>query len=170
MISIIEKFIAWVGRTVALLNIVLILLIVIDVILRATLDLTAVWVTEVQWHLFALIFLLGAPYALQQDRHVRVDLFYERFSPQDRATVNRWGTLLLLIPWALLLLITGGQYAYEAWITGEGSPNPGGLPTFVPIKLMIPLAALLLLLQGIALFWKSRLLNPEIAPEEKSAL
>lgn len=140
------------------LNPVLVLFIVADVMLRAAFDLTAVWVTEVQWHLFSLIFLLGAPYALQKDRHVRVDLFYERFSEGNRAAVNFYGTLLLLLPWCLLLLITGGHYAYEAWLSGEGSPNPGGLVTFVPIKIAIPLTALLLLLQGLALAlrdWKT---------------
>ncbi|PHI20989.1 hypothetical protein CEQ90_04695 [Lewinellaceae bacterium SD302] len=157
----IENFVAFIGRSVAWLNVLLILLIIVDVILRAVLDLTAVWVTEVQWHLFSLIFLLGAPYALQEDRHVRVDLFYERFSAKDRATVDLWGTLIFLIPWSILLMVTGSQYAYEAWLSGEGSPNPGGLPTFVPIKLMIPFSALLLLLQGLALAWKNNLLLRE---------
>ncbi|MEM1359986.1 MAG: TRAP transporter small permease subunit [Bacteroidota bacterium] len=154
MIASIEKLIAAVGKAVAWLNVLLVILIVVDVILRASFNLTAVWVTEVQWHLFALIFLLGAPYALQEDRHVRVDLFYEKFSAPDRRKVNVWGTLIFLIPWCVLLLVTGAQYAYEAFINGEGSPNPGGLPTFFPIKLMIPTMAFLLLLQGIAIVFK----------------
>lgn len=151
----IEQIIASIGKAVSWLNVVLVVLIVVDVLLRASMDLTAVWVTEVQWQLFSLIFLLGAPYALQQDRHVRVDLFYERFNDKEKQKVNLWGTLLFLIPWCLLLLITGTRYAYEAFLTGEGSPNPGGLPTFVPIKLMIPFAALLLLLQGLVMVFST---------------
>lgn len=150
----IEKGIALVGRAVSWLNVALIGLIVVDVTLRATLDLTAVWVTEVQWHLFSVVFLLGAPYALQRDRHVRVDLFYERFSSGWQRAVNLWGTLLFLLPWCLLIFITGSRYAYEAFLLGEGSPNPGGLPTYVPIKVVIPLAALLLMLQGLAIVFE----------------
>jgi len=144
----IEKIIAAVGRFAGWLAVPLIVLIVVDVLLRWAFDLTAVWVVEVEWHLFALLFLLGAPFALQRDRHVRVDLFYERFSVRDRAQVDFFGGLLLLLPWCVLLLITGGLYAREAWLSGEGSPNPGGLPIFAPVKSAIPLAALLLLLQG----------------------
>ena len=153
MIKQIEGIIRFIGQAVSWLNIVLVVLIVVDVVLRATLDQTAVWVTEVQWHLFALIFLLGAPYALQKDRHVRVDLFYEKFGAKEKRSVNFWGTLVFLLPWCLLLIITGWGYAYESFLNGEGSPNPGGLPTFFPIKLMIPLMAFLLLLQGIAIMF-----------------
>ncbi|MEL6142590.1 MAG: TRAP transporter small permease subunit, partial [Bacteroidota bacterium] len=141
---------AFLGRLAAGLIPILVLLIVIDVLLRSLFDLTAVWVIEVEWHLFSVIFLLGAPYALQKNRHVRVDLFYEKFKGKDRAQVDFWGALIFLIPWSILILITSIPYAREAWITGEGSPNPGGLPLFGPIKTIIPFTALLLLLQGLA--------------------
>jgi len=145
----IETLIAFIGKAAGLLNLVLIALIVVDVTLRALFDQTAAWVGELSWHLFAVIFLLGIPYALQQDRHVRVDLFYERFNRGDKRLVNLAGALLFLLPWALVLLVTGWRFAAEAWASGEGSPNPNGIPYFFPIKAMIPLAAFLLLLQGI---------------------
>ena len=150
MLRTIDSVVAFFGRIAAGLIPLLVLLIVGDVLSRFLFDLTAVWVIEVEWHLFSLIFLLGAPYALQKNRHVRVDLFYERFDVKNQAQVDFWGACIFLIPWSLLFLITGMNYASEAWQTGEGSPNPGGIPFFGPIKTVIPLTAFLLLLQGVA--------------------
>ena len=150
MIARIDALVAWIGRAAGLLNLVLIAVVIVDVFLRWTFSLTAAWVIELEWHLFALILLLGIPYALQRDRHVRVDLFYERFAPRDRRSVNLVGTLVFLLPWAFVLLYFSGQYALEAWRSGEGSPNPNGIPYFWPIKSVVPLAAALLILQGVA--------------------
>ena len=151
----IEATVAWLGRAAGLLNLLLVFLVVADVLLRWFFSLTAAWVIELEWHLFSLIFLLGIPYALQQDRHVRVDLFYERFSERDKRTVNLVGTLVLLLPWTVVLGYTSLGYAAEAWRAGEGSPNPNGIPYYFPIKAVVPLAAGLLLLQGVAGVWRS---------------
>ena len=146
----IESLIAFIGKAAGYLNLMLIAVVVIDVGLRTLFALTGAWVIELEWHLFAVIFLLGIPYAMQHDRHVRVDLFYERFTHKDKRLVNLIGTLIFLLPWAAVLLLTGWHYAAEAFATGEGSPNPNGIPYFFPIKAMIPFAAGLLLLQAVA--------------------
>lgn len=152
----IERVVSFLGRAAGLLNLLLIVLVVADVLLRWFFSLTAAWVIELEWHLFSLIFLLGIPYALQQDRHVRVDLFYERFRPRDQRLVNIVGTLVFLLPWSVVLFYTSWQYAAEAWVAGEGSPNPNGIPYYFPIKAVVPLAAALLFLQGGAEIWKVR--------------
>jgi TRAP-type mannitol/chloroaromatic compound transport system permease small subunit len=139
-----------IGRAVAWLTTALVLLVCIDVFFRYLLDRTANWVMELEWHLFSMIFLLGAAYTLKHDRHVRVDLFYERFSKRDQALVNLVGSLLFLLPWSVLLCWVSAGYAWEAFQSGEASPNPGGLALFWPIKAMIPLGLFLLFLQGIA--------------------
>lgn len=151
----IECLVATIGKGVGWLHLVLIAIVVIDVSLRWTFSLTAAWVGELEWHLFSIIFLLGIPYALQKDRHVRVDLFYERFPDRDRLRIDRWGTLLFLLPWATVVLIMSSRYAYQSLLAGEGSPNPNGIPLFFPIKAMVPLAALLLLVQGLAILYRS---------------
>ena len=150
MVAFIDRLNAWIGRTVSWLTAVLVILVVSEVLLRAFFNYGQAWMRELQWQLFALVFLLGAPYALQQNRHVRVDLFYERFSPKQRAQVNFVGSLLFLIPWCVVLIWFGSQFAYEAYLLGEGSADVGGLPTMVPIKVALPLAFVLLLLQAIA--------------------
>ena len=110
---------------------------------------------ELEWHLFALIFLLSAAYTLKEDKHVRVDLFYDRFSARDKAWVNIIGTIFLLVPWCLVLLWVSFDYAYGSWMIREGSPDPGGLPARYVIKFGIGLAFVLLLIQALMLAAKS---------------
>jgi len=146
----IEKINEQVGRTVSWLTTLLVLLICFDVIRRYLTDNTEAWIMELEWHLFAMIFLFGAGYSLKHDKHVRVDVFYASFSKRDKAWVNLFGTLFFLIPWCVLIVIMSWQYAGESWAIGEGSPDPGGLPARYLIKYAIPFGISLLLLQGIA--------------------
>ncbi|HMQ48592.1 MAG TPA: TRAP transporter small permease subunit [Saprospiraceae bacterium] len=139
-----------VGRAVSWLTGILVLLVCGDVIVRYVLSDSEAWVMELEWHLFSLIFLLGAGYALKHDRHVRVDLFYAHFSPKDKALVNLLGSLIFLIPWALLIIVVSFDYALISYRIGETSPDPGGLPARYLIKFSVTLGATLLLLQGIA--------------------
>ena len=145
----------FVGRTASWLNTLLVLLVCGDVISRYLFNDTAAWVMELEWHLFALVFLLGAGYALRHDRHVRVDLFYSRFSVRDQALVNIVGGIVFLIPWCILLIVVSTRYAWVSYLIGEGSPDPGGLPARYLIKFAIPIALFLLLLQGIVSVWES---------------
>lgn len=147
-----------VGRAVSWLTTALVVIVCLDVLARYLLSRTAAWVMEVEWHLFSLIFLLGAGYALKHDRHVRVDLFFTSFSRRDRALVDLLGSLLFLLPWTALVLVAGWSYAVESYHDGEGSPNPGGLPYYYPIKFAIPLGLGLLLLQGLAQLLRSWLI------------
>ena len=145
----------WIGRVISWFNVLLILLVGIDVIFRYFLNQTSVWVMELEWHLFALIFLFGAAYTLAENRHVRVDVFYARFSLEDKAWVDFFGSILLLIPWCLVVIYYSGSFAWDAFILKETSPDPGGLPARYLIKVCIPLGFTLLLLQGISSAWES---------------
>ncbi|MCB0705648.1 MAG: TRAP transporter small permease subunit [Saprospiraceae bacterium] len=143
------------GKLASWLTGLLVLLVCFNVVYRYLLSENQNWLKELEWHLFALIFLLGAGYTLLKDKHVRVDLFYERFSPKDQASLNFWGSLLFLIPWCVLLIITSWNYAMASLSIQEGSPEPGGIPYWYPIKFAIPLGMGLLLLQAIALLLTS---------------
>lgn len=144
-----------VGRAVSWLTLALVLLVFTNVFLRYVLNLPLAWAKELEWHLFALIFLLGAGYSLLHDRHVRVDLFYEKASKKDQQRINFWGTLVFLIPWCLLLIYSGWKAATDAWQMGERSPEAGGLPNLWLIQFAIPLGIGLLLLQGISVLIRS---------------
>lgn len=140
----------WVGRGVSWLTTVLVILTCFDVITRYLFSDTSAWIMELEWHIFALIFLLGAGYAFRHDRHVRVDLFYADFSPRDQALVNLFGGILFLLPWSILVIYASYDYALISYKIGETSPDPGGLPARYAIKFAITLGAFLLMLQGIA--------------------
>ncbi|MBV6653835.1 MAG: TRAP transporter small permease subunit [Mameliella sp.] len=139
-----------IGRAAAWLTTLLMVLVCFDVVVRYLFNDTQAWIMELEWHMFGLIFLLGAGYAFRHDRHVRVDLFYTKFSAKDKALVNLIGGILFLVPWTAVLVYVSFEYANIAFKIREGSPDPGGLPARYAIKYAITIGMLLLLLQGIA--------------------
>ena len=104
--------------------------------------------------MFALLFLLGSAYALKEEKHVRVDVFYQRFSERKKAIVNLIGTLVFLLPWCYLVITTSSKFFSNSWYIKEGSAQPGGLPARYVIKGMIVVGFVLLALQGISLVVK----------------
>jgi TRAP-type mannitol/chloroaromatic compound transport system permease small subunit len=153
----IEVLSEWCGRIVAWLVLAMALIIVYDVGMRYLFQSGSIRLQELQWHLFALLFLLGAAYTLKHDGHVRVDLFYRsRFlSVRGRALVDLLGTALLLVPFCVLVITGSIPFVESAWRFGEGSPDPGGLPHRFLLKAAIPLGFALVLLQGVALMIRS---------------
>lgn len=141
---------AAIGKAAAWLTGALVVLTCADVIYRRLLRDSHAWVGELEWHLFALIFLLASAYALQKDRHVRVDLFYAEATAKDKAWVNLIGSLVFLIPWCILIIYVSTRFAWQSFADGEGSPQPDGLPYLWIIKSAIPLCFFLLLLQAVA--------------------
>lgn len=159
-----------IGRAVSWLTSLLVLVVCYDVLTRYLLQSSSVAVQEMEWHLFALIFLLGAAYTLKHDRHVRVDVFYTRFSPRTRAWVDLLGSLLFLIPFCAVAIWSSQTFVANAYRIGETSPDPGGLPGRYLLKAAIPAGFLLLLLQGLSLAAASlkQVLQPG-GPSEEAA-
>ena len=141
----------WVGRVVAWVTLAMVLVVFADVLMRYLLKKSFVFAQELEWHLFSLVFLMGAGYTLISDGHVRVDIFYQRLSVKGQAWVNLIGTILFLIPGCLLVIITSWKFTVNAWSILEGSPDPGGIPYRFIIKACIPIGFSLLLLQGISM-------------------
>lgn len=104
---------------------------------------------EIQWYLFAAMFLLAAGYALKHDAHVRVDIFYARLSEKTRAGVDIAGGLLFLLPTAVLIGWLSWPMFMNSFAIGEMSPDPGGLLRW-PVKLLVPMGFALLALQGLS--------------------
>ncbi len=146
-----------VGRVVSWLTAVLVAVVCYDVFTRYLLKNSLVAVQELEWHLFALIFLLGAAYSLKHDQHVRVDVFYSRFSPRKQAWVNLIGSVLFLIPFCIIVIVSSQHFVVSAFHIGEISPDPGGLPARWVLKAAIPFGFVLLLLQGLGLACRSLL-------------
>ncbi len=158
-INLIETLTEWSGKTAAWLILVMVLVICYDVAMRYLFQNGSIALQELEWHLFALIFLLGCAYTLKYDEHVRVDILYQsRFlSDKHRALINIFGTLFLLLPFCILILITAWPFVENAFYYNEGSPDPGGLPYRYILKGSILVAFSLLILQGIAGLLKNTL-------------
>ncbi len=148
----IETLNEWVGRATAWLVLGLVLLVCYDVAMRYLFQAGSVALQELEWHLFAAIFLFGAAYTLKHDEHVRVDLLYQASWMNDRrrAWVNLCGTLFFLLPFCLLIIYSAWPFVMQAYQWGESSPDPGGLPYRWLLKAVIPLSFTLLALQGLA--------------------
>lgn len=145
----------WVGRAVSWVTFLLVLVVFADVVMRYLFKTSFVFTQELEWQLFSFIFLVGAGYTLLHDGHVRVDIVYQQLSPKGRAWVNLIGVIFFLIPGCILVINTSGWFAYNAWVVGEGSPDPGGIPYRFIIKSAIPVGFVLLLLQGVSMGIKS---------------
>lgn len=104
---------------------------------------------ETQWYLFSLVFLFSAGYVLKHGEHVRMDMFYNTWSPKRKAIADTIGGLLFLIPFSALMLWFAWKPVSNSWRIGEVSPDPGGLPRY-PLKAMILVCFVLLIVQGIS--------------------
>lgn len=149
--QILDRISEWSGRLVSFLSLGLVLLICYDVFRRYIIGKTAVWIYELEWHLFAFLFLVGAAYTLKHDAHVRVDVFYQRWSTKGKAWINMLGAVIFLIPLCLLLVVEGYDFALTAFEQGEISKDPDGLRNRFIVKAAIPVGAALLLLQALSL-------------------
>jgi len=147
----IDRLNTWVGRGVAWVSLGLVLVIFVDVVMRYLFRKSFVFTQELEWHLFAFIFLIGAGYTLLNDGHVRVDIFYQRMSFKNRAWVNLIGVILFLFPGCIMIISTSLKFVLTSWSIMEGSPDPGGIPFRFIIKGTIPVGFTLLLLQGASL-------------------
>ncbi len=122
-----------------------------NVVMRYVFNTSSVFMSEVEWHLFAFIFLMGAGYTLLHDRHVRVDIFYSLMDVKKRALINCLGVAFFLIPSCYLVLTTSIPWVITAYEVGEVSIDPGGIPARFMLKAVLPVGYCLLLLQGISL-------------------
>jgi TRAP-type mannitol/chloroaromatic compound transport system permease small subunit len=104
---------------------------------------------EVQWYLFAAVFLLCAGYALKHNQHVRVDVVASRLSRRAQAWIEIFGTLLFLMPMALVILALSWPVFVDSWRSGEVSSNANGLVLW-PARLLVPAGFALLVLQGLS--------------------
>lgn len=148
----------WVGNFVAWSTAIVVAVVFIDVVMRYAFKTSFVFTQELEWHLFAFIFLMGAGYTLLKDGHVRVDIFYQRGSPKAQAWINLLGVIFFLIPGCYMIIATSLNFVYNAWAVMEGSPDPGGIPFRFALKACIPVGFSLVLLQGFSLGIKSFLI------------
>ncbi len=149
LINTIERFVDWTGRTVSWLTLLMVIITFVVVCLRYIFDIGWIAMQESVTYMHAMVFLIGAAWAMQQEAHVRVDIFYSNFSNRARAWVDLLGTLLLLLPVMLFVVWVSWEYVIDSWNVLEGSREAGGLPGVYLLKSLIIVLAVLLILQGL---------------------
>lgn len=150
----IENFIDRTGRAISWLTLGMVLIMFCVVVLRFLFNIGWVWFQELVNYLHAYVFMVGAAYTLKHDSHVRVDIFYQRMSPQQRARVDVLGSVFLLLPVCAFIFISSWPDVITAWRELEPSQRTGGLNFAYILKSVMLIMPSLLALQGIAVILK----------------
>ena len=129
-------------------------------------NLTSNALLEGQWYIFSMVFLLGAAAALKKDRHVRVDIFYQRLSKETKAKVDLLGLCFLLLPMMIFSIWSSWDFVFESWRIREVSPDAGGLPRY-PVKALLLIAFVVLFFQGISEVMHRFLILKEAQPKSE---
>lgn len=145
------------GKTAAWLTLFMVLVTFVVVVMRYVFDAGSIWLQESVVWMHAFVFMVGAAYTLQQEEHVRVDIFYREMSPQRRAWVDAIGVIVFLLPLCGFLGWKAFDFVAVSWRLQEASREAGGLPyPFIPLlKSILLFMPITLGLQGIALLTRS---------------
>jgi TRAP-type mannitol/chloroaromatic compound transport system permease small subunit len=155
--NVLDRISIAVGRSASWLTLFMVLVTFVVVIMRYVFDAGAVWLQESVIWMHAVVFMLGAAFTLQQEEHVRVDIFYRNMSATRRGWVDLLGAVFFLLPLALFLAYAAWDFVVISWQLRESSREPGGLPypLISLLKTMLLLMPLALTLQGISMLLAS---------------
>ena len=138
-----------IGRAATWLVLVAVLVSTVNALIRYLFNQSSNAWLELQWYLFAAIFLLCAGYTLLHNEHIRIDVVSSRLSPRARIWIDIVGTLLFLLPVSVFIVWLSWPIFMNAWVSDEVSSNAGGLIRW-PARLLVPAGFLLLSLQGVS--------------------
>lgn len=145
----IDRLTELVGEWTAWLSLVIVVLMATNVILRYLFSAGSVWAQELEWHLLVPLILFGMSYAQRHGEHVRVDIFYAKYSERTRTLVDLLSAVLAMAL-SVIVIWLSLHYVEQAYVIDEGSPDPGGIPHRYLVKGLIPVGFALLLLQSLA--------------------
>ncbi len=145
----------WSGNLFCWLALPMTFSLVYEVFARYLFNAPTIWAYDVTYMLYGSHFMLGAAYALYKGQHIRTDMFYENFSVRWKGIVDAVLYLLFFFPGLIYFMLAGWEEALQAWRIGERSDASPWRPPIYHFKSVMPLAALLLLIQGISEFLKS---------------
>lgn len=124
-----------------------------NAIIRYSLNMSSNAWLEIQWYLFAAVFMLASPHTLRRDEHVRIDVVAGRFSRRTQVWIDLFGLTFFLFPISLVILYYGIPFGIESVRSAEMSSNAGGLIVW-PAKILVAVGFALMILQGISEFIK----------------
>lgn len=145
--QLIDSITEFVGKSIIWVVLVVTLISCGNAVMRYTINYSSNAFLEIQWYLFALIFLFGAGYTLKKNEHVRIDLIAGKFSKRGQAWIDIFGIIFFLMPMAIAIMWMSWPIFLLALKTNEMSSNAGGLILW-PARLMVPVGFFLLVMQG----------------------
>ena len=146
----IDNNLSKIGEVLSWIWLALMVVVFFNVVLRYGFNQGRIELEELQWHLYSIGFLIGLSYTYVQDKHIRVDIFHEKFTPQRKAWVELYGILLFLLPFLALVIVYSIPFISSSYAMAEISPSPGGLPLRWLIKSSLLLGFCLLLISSLA--------------------
>jgi len=146
----IDKIIKYLSYFTAFVLVALVLLVVFDATSRYLFSSGSIALQELEWHLFDIIILFGISYTLQQNAHVRVDIFYTSFSEKTKTIINMISSIFFILPVSFLIIYIGLEFVALSFSQHEISSNPGGLEYRFIVKSLMPLSFAFLILQTIS--------------------
>lgn len=148
LIRAIDRFTERSGAAIAWLTVPLLAAVAWEVVARYGFDAPTTWAYETVYMLYAATFMLGAAYALRAGAHIRTDFFWQKWPVRARAAIEAIAYVVFFFPGMLFFLAAGAESAWSAFVMDERSPETAWRPPLWPLKAVLPLAALLLLVQG----------------------
>lgn len=151
--NVLDNFSKALGRAVSWLTLMMVLVTFVIVVMRYVFGTGYIWLQESLSWMHAVVFMLGAAYTLQQEDHVRVDIFYREMPEKQRAWVNLLGVLIFVFPMCAFFVYASLDYVTAAWSIREVSRNSGGLPyPFIPaLKSVLLIMPVTVALQGLSM-------------------
>ena len=145
----IDAFTRWVGKRLAWLILVAVIVSAVNAIVRKVFDTSSNAWLELQWVLFSIVFLLCSPWTLLDNEHIRIDVLNQMLPKRVRDSIDVIGHLFFLLPLTVVMIITGGPFFMRSFEINEQSGNAGGLPQW-PAKSLIVIGFTFLLVQGLS--------------------
>jgi len=145
----IDGFTTWVGKRLAWLILVAVIISALNAIVRKTLDTSSNSWLELQWVLFSVVFLLCSPWTLLANEHIRIDIINNMMPKRARDIIDLVGHIFFLMPLCVIMIVTGVPFFQRSFEINEQSSNAGGLPQW-PAKSLIMIGFAFLLVQGIS--------------------
>jgi TRAP-type mannitol/chloroaromatic compound transport system permease small subunit len=155
VIRFLDSISIWSGRIVGWLIFPMVGSLVYEVIARYFFDAPTIWAYDMTYMLYGAFFMLGSAFTLQRKGHIRTDSLYGKWSPRRQGTVDAVCYLLFFFPALIAFLVVGWDFFAISWQRAERVVTSPWMPAIYPLKLVIPLATLLLLLQGVSELLKS---------------
>ncbi len=149
MLQSVDKFMKYVAYLTAVILALLVVLVVFDATSRYLFSHGSTALQELEWHFFDVVILLSIAFTLRHNAHVRVDIFYDRFSPKTQALINIISALFFVLPLSFLIIYIGIDFVEMSFVQHEASSDPGGLQYRWIVKALMPLAFIFLSLQAL---------------------